>query len=602
MADRFGKLIRAFTTYIIEARWVHILIPLVVLVLYFVCFSSLVTLLAPQYVPNVNLTFARKAWKLLVILGAAIYLFFASLYFRLRGTGQITFRNDIQPFYPSDLVLILLPVAPVVQYVLANRDILSLWDAFCAVAIVAAVSLVFVAGLPWVLRAVTSLRVVMMAGLSFTFTITNMASLSAQFHWFAQGVLAVQLALFAAVFLLAWALHAIAGRRFLQITVVVYLIVTSVFQGVTASSPDIMRSSTDTVDGNVRLFDLVRWRTPERTPNIYLLVYDAYVPNETMRAYGIDNVEQEEYLRSLGFKLYPHVYTVACSTLGSMASIFNVSTANLGTEDAFRTLLGGGLVHRVLKTYGYETFCVFYNTAFLPNLRPEYDQFFPPLPSNLELLTKSILMGEFRFDVSFARVVREQIREYCHNVFGYRSQRPKFVYIHNDLPKHSQNSGACLPNEIELFRHRLTQANNEMREDIQAVTAVDTDAIVIVMGDHGPFLTKNCFYTHGVYAATEISRVDVQDRFASFLAVRWPGKGLDRYDDITVLQDIFPAVLACLLQDITVLQTRVEPKTMACWSVWGTSGVSVENGVIRGGIDDGRPLFTSPHRDNWRQP
>jgi hypothetical protein len=61
--------------------------------------------------------------------------------------------------------------------------------------------------------------------------------------------------------------------------------------------------SGDTTGTAKELVQLVGGRVPAATPNIYLLVYDAYVGNNTMLACGIDNRGQEEYLRSLGFMI-----------------------------------------------------------------------------------------------------------------------------------------------------------------------------------------------------------------------------------------------------------------------------------------------------------
>jgi len=56
------------------------------------------------------------------------------------------------------------------------------------------------------------------------------------------------------------------------------------------------------------------------------------------------------------------------------------------------------------------------------------------------------------------------------------------------------------------------------------------------------------------------------------------------------LQDIFPAVFAYLFKDESLLQAKVNPVTLEPERV---SGASVENGIIRGGVDDGKPLFST---------
>jgi hypothetical protein len=129
-----------------------------------------------------------------------------------------------------------------------------------------------------------------------------------------------------------------------------------------------------------------------------------------------------------------------------------------------------------------------------------------------------------------------------------------------------------------------------MQQDIQTIVENDPEAIVIVAGDHGPHLTKNCAETSGVYDISEISRLDIQDRYGTFLAIRWPTKDFAKYDDITVLQDLFPAVFAYLYKDTNILESKIDPVIPIPNSI---SGASVRNGIIYGGINDGEALFLS---------
>ena len=70
-----------------------------------------------------------------------------------------------------------------------------------------------------------------------------------------------------------------------------------------------------------------------------------------------------------------------------------------------------------------------------------------------------------------------------------------------------------------------------MKQDIEAIIANDPEAIIVIAGDHGPSLTKNCsILGKDDYNLSEISRLDIQDRFATFLAIRWPTKDFEKYD------------------------------------------------------------------------
>lgn len=344
-------------------------------------------------------------------------------------------------------------------------------------------------------------------------------------------------------------------------------------------------SSTDTDN---KLVELLGSRKPLSTPDIYLLVYDSYVINETMLGYGIDNSAQEKYLEALGFELYPHTYSVAGASIGTMSRTLNASTEYYGS--ARRGVSGDGIVQNLLESFGYETYGIFRSDYFFQGIGSSYDFSFSfPFPGAChKLLTKAIFMGEFRFDVEFDKPSHEQFVE--HKLSGFESvpNKPRFVYMHDHLPGHSQNSGACRLNETALFKERLIQANYEMKQDIETITHKDPGAIIVVASDHGPYLTKNCITTGGHYDISEISRLDVQDRFGTFLAIKWPAEDFSEYDDITVLQDIFPAIFAYLFEDDRLLEAKVASTTLGDKVI---SGASVKNGIIYGGINDGEPLF-----------
>jgi len=125
-----------------------------------------------------------------------------------------------------------------------------------------------------------------------------------------------------------------------------------------------------------------------------------------------------------------------------------------------------------------------------------------------------------------------------------------------------------------------------MRQDIEIILKNDPDSIIVIAGDHGPYLTKNCTDTKDFYQSSDIDRKDLQDRFGTFLAIRWPSEDFDLFDDISVIQDLFPVIFAYLYEDDTFLHLTVNPETL-----YSVSGVTVSNGIIQGGINDGEPLF-----------
>lgn len=569
------------------------LIPLTVLTLYLVSFSFFYSWLLPEYSRNVNAVFVDRAWKF-VLTGAAIsYLVFFVIFKTTKG-NKLTFGDSIEKVRAIDFILILLPLTPVVQYILNNQDILSPLGSLYVLAVFVAFSVLFVIVIPTLLGVVGSTKTLMLLGMAFTFMITNMASLSARYAWFEEGSLRIQLAIFGAILVAGWLLYnRQLSRKFMYVFVVIFFVTGVVFQ---LTPGDWGKTTPADIGTENKLVELVGSRKPLSTPNIYLLVYDAYVINETMLQYGIDNSAQEEYLEALGFKLYPHTYSVGGASISTMSWVLNAATEYYGNPR--RGVSGDGIVQNLLRNSGYETHGIFQGGYFFRGIGSTYDFSFPEAkgaPSAHKLLVKAIFMGEFRFDVDveFDSPSREQFVEHKTSTFENLSDKPSFVYMHDYLPCHSQNSGACLPNETDLFKERLTEANYQMKQDVETIIQNDSGAIIIVAGDHGPYLTKNCAGggTKGQYDISEISRLDIQDRFGTFLAIKWPTEDFAEYDDITVLQDVFPAIFAYLFDDGDFLEAKVEPNTLE--GGWRTSGAQVKNGIIYGGINDGEPLFVS---------
>jgi len=430
----------------------------------------------------------------------------------------------------------------------------------------------------------------MILGLAFVFTIISMSSISDYFHWFEKGALRKQLMVFSGVFLVVWLFYNLNQRKILYLFIGLNFIVNSSLQFLQG---DVADATSARMEEN-KLLSLVGKRTPAITPNIYLLLYDAYVPNETMLAYGIDNSAQESYLEEQGFTLYPRTYSIGATTLATMSRVLNASTEYYGNHR--RAVSGDGVAQKLLRNAGYETYGVFPYDFMFQGIGSSYDNSIPQngSPSSV-LLLKGIFMGEFRFDIEddeYNEQTHEQFVESKRRIFEAISGKQVFVYMHSNLPTHTQNSGSCLPDETDQFKERLRRANLEMKQDVNMIVGNDPSAIVVVAGDHGPHLTKNCFDTTDVYDISEISRLDIQDRYGAFLAIRWPTGDFVRYDDITVLQDLFPAVFAYLYKDATILDSKIEP-IIPVQPYSSISGATVDHGSIRGGIDDGEPLYVS---------
>ena len=142
--------------------------------------------------------------------------------------------------------------------------------------------------------------------------------------------------------------------------------------------------------------------------------------------------------------------------------------------------------------------------------------------------------------------------------------------------------------EVRDFRQRLDRANIEMSADIASLGSRLSSAVVIVAGDHSGYLDRNCRATLDDVPLNSVTRLDIQDRFGTFLAIRWPD-GMAPQVDIQLLQDVMPAVLASISGDSEIWTAR---STAGAEVTQGLpDGMSISNGLITGGPLDGQPLF-----------
>jgi hypothetical protein len=562
----------------------HILIPLWVLTFYFFSLSRFL----PAGVNNVFVTQSEEYTFWVTSALSLIFFFILGM-----KKSKLSFEKSEEKFSPDNLILLLLPLTPAMQYILSNRQFLSPLEAIYVFFVFAVFAAFIVLFIPTLFKRIGSSQILMFLGLAFTFSVINMASLSWQFSWHEQGRLIIQLAVFAGIFFLSWLFFYIKNQKLLHILVVIMFLSTCVTQllKVDKDSSNIVSSEKDN-----KLLTLVNSREPKVTPNIYLLVYDAYVVNETMLSHGIDNQAQEQYLEELGFKIYPHNYTIGSPTQDSMSRVLNASTEFYGSRQ--KGCAGDGIVQNLLKRYGYKTYGIFPWAHCFRGYRSSYDYSVPSAissPAN-DLMT-GVMMGEFQFNIGYNKVTG--FSEEKAKVFSEKTEYPKFLYTHALVPGHSQSSGQCLSNngDIKIYYERLQKANLMMKQDLKTLLENDPNAIIIVAGDHGPYLTKNCYGTGAAcvagtsyppYDISEISRLDIQDRFGDFLAIRWPTQDFEEYDDITVLQDLFPAIFAYIFQDPKLLESKVEPVTITNSLI---SDAKVVDGVIEGGINSGEPLF-----------
>ena len=504
------------------------------------------------------------------------------------------FRWDVskEPWERRDVLLVLLPMTPIAQYILRNQETLSLFDSLNVFGIFLALTILLVVVVPALFGLLSSRHVMMLMASVLILMLFSNPIIAQQLQWGVRGNAQLELQAFAGACAASYVL-AQWSRRALDTLIAIYSF-SAIAAALLAIDLAPLRAPSPSA-----LAELTRNRVLEHKPDIFLMTYDSYVENETMRYYAIDNSAQETFLEERGFQIHRGTYSIGSHTTESMNSMLHAPSE---MEDIPVGISGKGTVQTLLSENGYEVAGIFPSNYFFLSADPSYDVNYPlradfgHAPSAPWVsLTKAVLRGAFRYQDTYTSVPRANYLGQKDAYLRAKSDKPRFLYTHSG-PGHSQNSGRCLDNEVELFRERLATANSEMRKDILTILETSPDAVIIVNGDHGPYLTGNCYKMSERNAdASAISRSLIQDRYGTFLAIRWPDS-LRPEQDVEgpeILQDVFPYVFSRLYGDPAIYDTRLR-RPVSLLQPWAViAGVDVRDGVIVGGPDDGKPLFES---------
>lgn len=562
----------------------NFIIPSTLLLVYSLVFTWLSTLLLKNdYIElNVNLAFLITLSIFSTILWFVALFFFIVFLPISRPVTSITTSRTLRPAHY--LLIALFSLSSVIRYLVVNHEIVSMFDIFMVLAIFLMPIIVVVVIIPYLLSKYTPDRLLLSLANAFAFTLLNMATASQYFKWSnGDGEFAIQLGLFALVGILTLLLLQLKVND-LAFVIMAFIVGSSIIQMLPRNSGQEIQSEVVSTESNS--LELALSTEPADTPNIYLLIYDSYVPNETMMNYGINNEEQERYLLEQGFTLYPNTYSIGYNSLSTMNAVLNFSSEANGHRTGVD---GNGRVQQILRSLDYQTSGIFGNDWFFLGLEeePQYDFYTPQaeiFPA-YQMLSTAISVGEFRFDIAIQGLPQDEYASLKLETLENIPESPLFVYTHSMLPGHT-NRFVCQPNIFDWFGERLERANEEMTEDLETILSNDINSIIIVAGDHGPYLNQGCAINNN----QDANRIELQDIHATFLAIRWPSDDYHQFDDITVLQDIFPAIFAWMYRDASILDERVSPFTLPDHYV---GRGEVRDGVIIGTVNGGEALFLS---------
>ena len=324
----------------------------------------------------------------------------------------------------------------------------------------------------------------------------------------------------------------------------------------------------------------------KKRPDIFLLIYDAYADRKMMDHYKIDNQQQLGFLQAEGFTVYPNIYTLHPATLGSISRLLDMDAS------PSHAIGGENRVHSFLQKNGYKTHLVLNPYILGGSQEGIHHMVYPSASpfSGADALLRGIAVREFKSELVFEDQSEDAWLSTKRTILSSETPYPKYLYSHSGMPGHSQNSGTCLADERELYLVRLNKANTEMREDIEAIRRSNRDAIIIVAGDHGPYLLGDCLYL-GAYKESAVTREMIMDRYGMFLAIAWPGGASYGVDTMNILQDVFFNVFTYLTGDSEIMAHRLNGNTYGHGPVLGSQSMIQQGGIIAFGPDKGKKIY-----------
>ncbi len=262
-------------------------------------------------------------------------------------------------------------------------------------------------------------------------------------------------------------------------------------------------------------------------PDVYYFILDSYTRADLLEsAYGYDNSEFLAGLEQRGF------YVASCSqsnyvrteiSLGSSLNMLYLQDldSKFTPENEARTRLWDSLRHSAVRynfeSLGYQT--INFATGFAWNEQRDVDIFYspPPFSSGLSefegLFLRTTLaryaqeLGWIDADATLAQNFRDRFNLVFDSVDDIaRNPDPTFAYIHlisphppfvfgpdgePTDPAQFWNEKQLYPSDkyAEGYQNQLTHLNRKMLEAIDTILAnSDTPPIIVIQGDHGPWL------------------------------------------------------------------------------------------------------------------
>ena len=331
--------------------------------------------------------------------------------------------------------------------------------------------------------------------------------------------------------------------------------------------------------------------TFERRPNLYFVSFDAMAPRALLRKYmDVETTAFHEVFEPR-FRRFRNFFVNAISTKMSLQAVLALderwlNLAGSGQPTELEIFSGGspGPLFRILRNNGYETHTAYESEFFGKTKGPYVDHYFTGSAHTLcDLVDPHVRAVSFwgycwvgeRLGPGDHTGGKRRVLNY---LLGISSRKgPQFVMAHLYTPGHTNLSFS-----YHDEGHPRYFRSNYLRRSIHAAHLLalllhhlrerDPEAILLVYGDHGPFLSRNL-------AFADAPEFVVQDHYGALGGVHPPHACAHWFDEAQqrlgylTLVDAAHVVIRCLSGGESAL--RVTQKEHAMVGDW--------KGVVPGG-------------------
>lgn len=346
--------------------------------------------------------------------------------------------------------------------------------------------------------------------------------------------------------------------------------------------------------------------TLSRKPNIYFILADGYSSFAYMKENGIDVDGFRNYLSGSGFHLYDEAFSNYHSTTEALPAMLNMDHHYYRLSHKHRSgevmktarVIAGGRnnLADLLRRNSYQVQYI-HNWPYLLLHGCTADHCYGEKP----FAGAKMVLGEIKPVAGTKRALdgilskfnrkenKEETDHWTRRLKPYGVRRPledsrlevvrlieqnthnspTFQYIHLYAPTHAPDRvvGICDEAEqITQYAERVLAINTYLQQLITDIISRDPDAVIVLTGDHGPFIARKC--SRWLDAGT---LGDYRDRMGVIMAIRWPEWYDGRYDKrIVTIINVFKYVLAALTDDDSgILNTIVSDDVY----IWGSKDI-----------------------------